>query len=128
MMLLSKWLIILFGVFIITAGVIMLFKPLKAREILRKAGSTNLINYGEITIRLLIAIAIILYADLSKYPDALNILGWFMLVTALILYVVPRKLHHYFSLQCAEILKPLYFRLLSPFSFLFGSVVIYSVI
>ncbi len=128
MMLLSKWLIILFGIFILIAGLIMLFNPSKAREILRKAGSTNLINYGEITLRLLIAIAIILYADLSKYPDALNILGWFMLVTALILYAVPRKLHHYFSLQCAEILKPLYFRILAPLSFFFGGVLIYSVV
>jgi len=42
--------VVLFRVFIILIGFLMLFDPKKARETLRKAGSTNFINYAEITL------------------------------------------------------------------------------
>ncbi|MDZ7613808.1 MAG: hypothetical protein U5K51_08980 [Flavobacteriaceae bacterium] len=127
MMTISKWTVILFGMFILSVGFLMLLSPAKARETLRKAGSTNFINYAEITFRLIPAIALILYSDNSKYPDALKVYGWLMLVTSLILYFVPRKLHHGFALKSADILKPLYFRLLSPLAFILGAGIIYCV-
>lgn len=123
----SKWIVIGFGIFFIVAGSLMLFEPKRARKILRKAGSTNFINYAEITIRMIPAAALILYADLSKFPEIYTIFGWFMLITSLILYMVPRHLHHNFSNKAADILKPLYFQLISPFSFLMGGFIIYSV-
>ncbi len=123
----AKWTIIFFGLFLIFVSLVMLFAPQKARQILRKAGSSNLINYTEITLRMIPATALILYADLSKFPEYLSILGWFMLATSFLLYFVPRKMHHAFSLQCAHILKPFYFQLISPFSFLFGAILIYAV-
>lgn len=127
MVTIAKWTVILFGTFIICVGFLMLFAPSKAREILRKAGSTNFINYAEITIRMIPATGLILYSDYSKYPEVLKTLGWFMLATSLVLYFVPRKMHHNYSLKSADILEPLYFRLLSPFAFLFGLAIIYSV-
>ena len=59
---LVNWIVIFFGAFIIFIGFVMLFRPTKAREILRKAGSTNFINYAEITIRLIPAIALVIFA------------------------------------------------------------------
>lgn len=56
----AKWTILFFGIFFICVGVIMLFAPKKARQILRKAGSTNFINYAEITIRMIPAFDFIL--------------------------------------------------------------------
>mgnify|MGYP006910132301 FL=1 len=106
----------------------MLFNPKKANAILRKAGSTNFINYAEITIRIVPAVGLILSADISKFPDIFKIFGWFMLLTSLVLYFVPRQLHHNFSVKAAEILKPFYFQLISPFSFLIGTLLIYSVV
>lgn len=106
----------------------MLFNPKKANDILRKAGSTNFINYAEITIRIVPAVGLILSADISKFPDIFKIFGWFMLLTSLVLYFVPRQLHHNFSAKAAEILKPFYFQLISPFSFLIGTLLIYSVV
>jgi len=126
MILIAKWIVILFGVFLIGVGFLMLLKPKKARRILQKAGSTNFINYAEITIRMIPAAGLILYSDFSNYPFPFKVLGWFMLATSLILYFVPRKAHHHFSLKSADILKPLHFQLLSPFSILFGLAVIYN--
>lgn len=126
--LLAKWIVLFFGVFLIAVGLVMLFAPTLARRILQRAGSTNLINYTEITIRMIPAAGLILYAEFSKFPEFFSLLGWFMLITSLILYVVPRKLHHSYSLKSAEMLKPLYFQLISPFSFLFGGTLIYAVV
>nr|WP_315216056.1 hypothetical protein [uncultured Flavobacterium sp.] len=128
MTIIAKWTIILFGIFFISVGLIMLFAPIKARQLLRKAGSTNFINYAEITIRMIPAIALILYSDFSKFPDYFTVFGWFMLITSLVLYFVPRQLHHNYSLKCADIIKPLYFQLISPFAILIGIVLLYSVL
>lgn len=122
----AKWVLIFFGIFIIFIGFVMLINPKKARNTLRKAGSTNLINYTEITVRLVPAIALILYSEFSKFPDIFKIFGWIMLVTSVILYLVPRKIHHKFSMKSADILKPIYFQLISPFAFLFGGLIIYN--
>ncbi len=123
----AKWTLIVFGIFFICVGGIMLFRPKVARETLRKAGSTNLINYGEITIRMIPAIALIIFSDSSKYPEFFKLFGWFMLITSFVLYFVPKKLHHSFSNKCADILKPIYFQLISPFSILIGIIIIKSV-
>jgi len=124
----AKWVLITFGIFFICVGGIMLFKPNTARATLRKAGSTNFINYGEITIRMIPAVALILYAEDTKYPDIFKLFGWFMLITSFVLYFVPKRLHHNFSNKCADILKPIYFRLISPFSIIIGILIIMAVI
>ena len=123
----AKWTVIMFGIFLILVGFLMLFAPQKAREILRKAGSTNIINYSEITLRMIPAAALVIYADLSKFPAFFSVLGWFMLATSLVLYVVPRSMHHHYSLRSAEILTPFYVRLISPLSMLFGGLLMYAV-
>ena len=123
----AKWTIILFGIFFILVGLIMLLNPQKARQILRKAGSTNFINYAEITLRIIPAAALILSAENSKYPDIFKIFGWFMLITSFVLYFVPRQLHHKFSMKAADILKPSYYQLISPFAFIIGILIIYCV-
>lgn len=123
----AKWVVILFGIFIIFIGFVMLTKLIAARNTLRKAGSTNFINYAEITLRLIPAISLIISSDLSKFPIAFKIFGWIMLITSLILYIVPRKIHHQFSMKSADILKPFYFQLISPFALLFGGLILYNV-
>jgi uncharacterized membrane protein YfcA len=125
--LIAKWTIIPFGFFFIGVGFLMLFNPKKARAILQKAGSTNFINYAEITIRMIPAIGLILAADNSRYPDAFKIFGWFMLLTSFVLYFVPRQLHHGFSTKAADILKPFYFQLISPIAVAIGIFIIHCV-
>lgn len=127
MIIIAKWVVVLFGVFFICSGFLMLFAPEKARGILRKAGSTNVINYAEITIRIIPATALIICSESSRYPDIFRIFGWFMLLTSVVLYFVPTQVHHNFSLKSADILKPIYFRLIAPFAWLFGCALIYSV-
>lgn len=124
---LAKWTVVLFGFFFIATGFLMLFAPQKAREILRKAGSTDLINYTEITVRMIPAIGLIVYAGYSRFPQVFHMVGWFMLGTSIVLYFVPRNLHHTYSLKSAEIIKPFYFQIISPFAMLIGIAIFYAV-
>ena len=94
----------------------MLLNPNLARATLRKAGSTNVITYTEITLRMIPAIGLILAAPVSKYPTILPIFGWFMLITSFVLNFVPRTLHHNFSNKCADVLQLQYFMLKAPFA------------
>lgn len=128
MTIIAKYIVILFGAFLIGVGLLMLLRPTKAREYLRKAGSTNLINYSEITIRMIPAAGLVIYAEHSKFPEILSYLGWFMIATSLVLYLVPRKLHHAYAVKSANILTPALIRIISPFSLLFGVGVFYSVV
>ncbi|WP_396172475.1 hypothetical protein [Flavobacterium sp.] len=127
MLTVAKYTIILFGLFFILVGLLMFFAPEKARTILRKAGSTNFINYTEITLRIFPAVAMIVYADNSKLPLLFTVFGGFMLATSIVLYFVPRTWHHNYSLKCADFLKPIYFQMIAPFSVGIGCGIIYCV-
>ena len=123
----GKYIVLVFGVFFIAVGLLMLLNPSFARATLRKAGSTNVINYTEITLRMIPAIGLILAAPLSKYPSVLLIFGWFMLATSFVLYFVPKKRHHRFSNKCADVLQPQYFLLLAPFSIATGIFLLFGI-
>lgn len=128
MILIAKFTLILFGIFFILIGFLMLSKPVKAREILRKAGSTNWIHFGELTIRLIPATALVLYADSSKFPEVFKLSGWFMIATSFIISLIPKRYHNLFSNKAADVLKPLYFQFIAPISMFIGATIIYSVI
>jgi len=128
MEIIAQFTLIIFGIFFIGTGFIMLLKPTKARETLRKAGSTALINYTELSVRMIPAIAFILYADTSYYPTPFKIIGWYILITSIILMIVPRKLHHKLSNRFADFLTPRIFQLISPLSMFIGGFLIYAVV
>jgi len=71
----AKWTLLAFGIFFIAVGGVMLFNPKLARETVRKAGSTNFINYAEITLRMIPAIAIVIYSDVSEHPEVFKTVG-----------------------------------------------------
>lgn len=123
----AKYIVILFGIFLVGVGLLMLLNPDKARAYLKKAGSTNLVNYLEITIRMIPAASLILYAEYSKFPEISMYFGWFMIGTSVILYFIPRRLHHRYALICAKVFTPNRIKLTSPFSILIGIAIIYSV-
>ena len=127
MVIISKTVIVFFGLFLIMVGLLMLINPEKARSWLEKAGSTNFINYAEITIRMIPAAAMIIYSEYSRFPEALFYIGGFMIFTSFVLYLVPRNLHHNFALKSAEKLTSTRIRLLSPLALTMGLLLIYSV-
>lgn len=124
MELVSKGIIICFGVFLIYSGFLMFINPEKARATIRKAGSTFVINYGELVIRLVLGISFVISAKTNPYEQYFSIFGYFLIISAVVLMLTPMKIHHKFSTKAAKTLKPVYLRICSPFSILFGCIIL----
>ncbi len=123
----ARLVVILFGLFFIITGIYMFFLPNRVIKIIKKAGSTNLINYSEITLRMFPAAALVIYSDLSLYPFLFKILGWFMIATSLVLFFVSKEKHHNFANKYVGLIKPVYFKILAPITILIGCFFIYAV-
>ncbi len=123
----AQFTLIIFGIFLIGSGFLMLLKPTVVRRMVRKAGSTALIHYTELSFRMVPAISFILYADYSHYPTSFKFIGWYILVTSIILMFIPHILHNKISNQFADFLTPGIFQLFSPLAFILGGLLIYVV-
>lgn len=123
----AKCIIILFGLFLVYAGFLMFFKPEKVRTIIGKAGSTYFINYTELGIRLIIGISFLISTIYSNYELQFTVIGYFLMISALLLMLVPIKMHNNFAKNAAEKLKPTYLKICAPFAILFGFLVLYAI-
>ncbi len=116
----------LFSLFLVWSGVMMFFKPNKVKNIIGLAGSTLFVNYAELSIRLVIGIAFVFVK--TKYKLTYSYIGYFLIISALILMLVPIKKHNKFSLYASEKLKPIYLKFFAPISILMGILIIYGIL
>lgn len=127
MIIAAKWVVILFGIFFIVVGILMFTSTQKIILIIKKAGTTNWINYSEITIRMIPAAGLIIYSNHSLFPILFKIMGWFMIATSLVLFFVSKEKHHKFANKYVGLIKPDYFKILAPITILIGCFFIYAV-
>lgn len=127
MELISKSIVFAFGLFLIYSGFLMFFNPERARAIIGKAGSTIVINYGELIIRLLLGISFVISAKSNAYELYFRVFGYFLIISAVILMLTPIKTHHKFSTKAAETLRPIYLRICAPFSIAFGILILMAI-
>jgi len=124
----AQILIIISGLWLVFVSVLMLVKPHTASCGLRKAASTNFINYSELTLRSIWGIALVVHPTYTMFPDFFNIFGIFVIISSAILFVVPRKWHAKYAVWWADRLSSTHLRIAAPFSFLFGILLIYAVV
>ena len=119
-LILARTVIILAGLWLIAVSLFMIYKPDKALIALSKFASTNLINYTEISLRMLVGISFIVAAIEWHMSFIFNMAGWFLTVSAAVLFVVPRKWHQNYALYWAGKLTPFYVRAFAPLSLAVG--------
>lgn len=124
MELICRLIVITAGLWLVCVSLLMAVRPEFARRSLRKFASTNLINYTELSLRLIAGLGFYGLAAYSPYEAALKVGGGFLAITAIILMLVPRQWHHYYAQWWADKLRPWQVRLCAPFSFIFGLCVI----
>ena len=124
----TRWVVILGGVWLIAVSCFMLARPQTALRCLGKMASTNLINYAEISLRMIWGIALVLAAELSKFPEVFRILGLFLAATSAVLFLVPRKWHAGYASYWSNRLSPPLVRIFAPFSLAFGISLIYAIV
>lgn len=124
----AQYLIVISGLWLIVAGIIMFAKPITAKNIIAKAGSTIFINYAELGLRGLWAMAIILYAPLSKFQSFFELFGIMLGITTFILLLIPRNWHARFAVWSSSKLTIPLLKICAPCSICFGLFLIYAVI
>lgn len=78
-------------------GLFMALAPRKALTVLAAMGGTPGIHFGEMAVRALVGAALIVAGPASRLDDILPLIGWFLLVSAAVLAVLPRRWHATYS-------------------------------
>ena len=125
MEILYRIIVTIFGLWLTWVSVLILFYPQKALKSLRKFASTNLINYSELSLRLIVGLGMIGLAQYTVYQNGFKITGRFLAVTAIILMLIPRRWHHSYAIWWADNLKHWQIRLCAPFSLVLGQILIF---
>ena len=83
--------ILLFGLMVFLAGAIILANPEIVFGILRNNLEKVSLQYLAVGVRAVIGILLIQYAGESKYPIAIELLGWLSIAAAVTLAVIGRQ-------------------------------------
>ena len=116
-----------FGTLIFIAGIVLLLKPDTIPRLIRTHSRSISLYVFAIVIRLVLGIALITYADVSKYPIVLQIIGWISLLAALGLAIVGWTRFTRLISWILDFITP-YERAGSILAILFGSFLVYAVI
>ena len=116
----SRLIVGAFGLFMIGVSLLILVKPQIAFMALRKFASTYFIHFTELGLRALAGLGFIRIAPFTDYGTPLKIWGVFLIITAFIIMLIPRRWHHAYAVWWAEKLKPWHIRLCAPVSLSVG--------
>ena len=83
--------ILLFGVLILLFAVAIVVKPDPIFSLIRNNSELLGLHALAVVVRLILGIALITYAAESKYPFALQVIGWLSITAAIILGIMGRS-------------------------------------
>ena len=89
--------VVLAAVYLIGLAAVSFFLPAKAADFLNGFAASALAHYTEISIRLIVGIALIVASPSMVYASAFTIFGWLLVVTSLVLLLFPWRWHHRFA-------------------------------
>lgn len=121
------YIILLFGVFIILSGTVLVIIPDYIINQFAKHGDSFSLHFFAVLVRIILGVAFVIGASESKYPLILQIFGWLSIFAALVLAVIGRDNFKKIMKWTIKIL-PLFKRLMGFFAILFGCFLIYAVI
>lgn len=116
------------GLWLVGLGLFMFAAPRRALGTLGSMGSATAIHFGELTVRIAAGAALVLAAPLSKFPPSIEVIGWFLMVSAAVLMVLPRRWHARYSTWWSQRIPVLGVRLIAPLSAAGGGALIWSMI
>ncbi|MEQ7156382.1 hypothetical protein [Brevundimonas aurifodinae] len=117
--------IVLTGVALAALSVLIAVQPRRALQALSRFGSTARIHFGELSLRAAIGMAFVLGGPATRYPTAIGAIGAFLVVSALILMVLPRRWHAAYSSGWAKRIPVWTVPVLAVISLAAGSVLVW---
>jgi hypothetical protein len=124
----SQWLVIAAGVWLTGLGVFMLVQPRQALAALAQMGGSPTVHFGEMAVRILAGTAMVFAAAASRFPVAVSVIGGFLIVSALVLLLLPRRWHAAYSTWWSRHIPVVAVRLIAPISWAMGAALIWIVI
>lgn len=116
------------GLWMIGLGVFMAVAPRRALAALAAMGGTARVHFGEMAIRILAGGALMIASGGSRFPQALWVIGAFLIVSAVVLMLLPRRWHSAYSRWWAARIPVWAVRVVAPTSVLIGAALIWIVL
>ena len=127
MKILSGFIVVSTGVFLIGMSVVIAAKPMLAQRILKSFASSPRAHYTEQAIRLTVGAAIVVFAPSMLFSNFFMFFGWLLVVTTVGLLLIPWQWHHKFG-EWAIPLAIRHLKLYAIGTFVLGSFILYSVL
>ena len=124
----AQWLTITTGAWLIGLGGLMLIRPRQALAALGRMGGSAAIHIGEMAVRILVGLVLVIAAAGSRYPVAITLIGEFLIASAVVLLILPRRWHAAYSTWWADRIPVAAVRLIGPLSWLMGGALIWVVL
>lgn len=124
----SQWLTAGLGLWLAGLGVFMGVAPRAALQALARMGGSPAIHFGEMALRIAAGVALVLAASESRCPVALAVIGWFLIVSAVVLMALPRRWHAAYSTWWAARIPVAAVRVVAPISVVIGGVLVWVVL
>ena len=122
------YIILLFGIFLIFSGTVLIVKPDYIINHFTKYGDSFSLHFFAVLVRVILGVAFLIGASGSKYPLIFQIFGWLSISAAIVLSVIGREK---FKSSIKWVIKkqsPLFQRSMGFFAILLGWFFIYAVI
>lgn len=124
----SQWLVVVAGLWLMGLGIFMLIQPRRALVALGQMGGSPTVHIGEMAVRILAGMAMVFAATASRFPAAITVVGSFLIVSALVLLLLPRRWHSAYSTWWSRRIPVQAVRLIAPISWLMGGALIWIVV
>ena len=122
-----NYIIILFGIAIIVAGIIIVINPETVFGLIRRKSESLGLHILAAVVRIILGVALILCATGSKYPTTILIIGWISIVAAFVLGIMGRA-NFMRLMSWALSFSPVFGRIGGFLAILFGGFLIHAVV
>jgi len=121
------WFVLLAAaLWLVWVGGIMAFRPLHALDLLSRTASSYRINAAEQVPRLVAGAAMMVRADVSRFPPFFEIAGLFIVGSSVVLLIIPLRWHNGYAVFWARRIPPAVVRMIAPLSMLGGAVLLWA--
>ena len=124
----ALWTALAVACWMIGLGIFMAVAPRPALSALAAMGGTPRVHFGEMAIRILAGAALMLTAEASRFPQALWLIGVFLIASAVGLMLLPRRWHSAYSRWWAARIPVWTVRIVGPISVAIGAVLIWTLV
>lgn len=118
-------LILAFATFMLIIGLIIIINPITIFNLLRKKSGTIWLYAIAILTRLLLGALLVYQANISKFPHAVDLLGWVIIIAAIFLILIGRKKFIQLISWATQLIKPIG-RVAGVLAIAFGTFLIYA--